>query len=94
MRRNYAEVKQDFYRLKDLCDGQEIPDYCGAWCNNDMMTMLLDNPTKTTAAYMFSSLISTYHSRGHAQHLDYEGPKPLDLMNSEVHEILVRNGDL
>ncbi len=94
MARKYKEVKEDYYRLKELCDGQDVPDYCGAWCNNDNMTMLLDDPSKKTAAYLFSSLIDRYFTSGHDQDLDYQGTKPIDLMNSEIHEILVRNGNL
>lgn len=94
MARKYNEVKRDYYKLKELCDGQEVPDYCGAWCNNDNMDRLLNNPTKRMAASLFSSLIDMYFTDGHEQDLDIQGTKPIDLMNSEIHEILVRNGNL
>ncbi len=94
MNRKYSEVKEDYYRLKELCNNQDVPDYCGAWCSNHHMTLLLDNPSKRTAASLFSSLIDRYYSCGHEQDLDSEGNKPINLMNSEIHEILVRNGNL
>ena len=96
MNRKYQEVKEDYYKLVELCDGSTVQDYCGAWCNNDMMTMLLDDPKKSTAAYMFSSLISSmyrYGSENSTDHNSNSGDK-LNLMNAEIHAILVRNGDL
>ena len=94
MKRKYEEVKADFYRLKAICNDQEIPDFCGSWCNTENIFTLLDSPSKKTASSLFSSLIDRYFSFGHAQDMDYLGDKPLDLMNNEIHEILVRNGNL
>lgn len=94
MRRKYDEVKKDYYRLKEICGGNDIDDYCGAWCNNDKMNQLLNNPTKATAAELFSELITAYHTHGYKTGLDYESITKLNLMDSEVHAILVRNGDI
>lgn len=94
MSRKYQEVKADYHKLKELCDGNYVNDFCGAWCNNDYMDMLLDCPTKTMAAKLFSSLISRYYDAGHEPDSGANVGTPIDLMNSEIHEILVRNGDL
>ena len=96
MIRKYQEVKEDYYKLEELCGGNTAQDYCGSWCNNDMMTILLNDPKKSTAASMFSSLIShmyRYGTENSTDHNSNRGDK-LDLMNSEIHEILIRNGDL
>lgn len=93
MVRKYKEVKADYFRLKEICGGNEIPDYCGAWCNNDMMDSLLDDPTKSNAATMFSSLITTYLESGYEAGITIDGVTKIDIMDSEVYAILVRNGD-
>lgn len=94
MSRKYDDVKSDYHRLKELCNGNYANDFCGAWCNNDYMDMLLDNPSKPMAAKLFSSLISRYLSAGYEPNSGANEGTEIDLMNSEVHEILVRNGDL
>ena len=88
MKRKFDEVKADYHKLKELCNGDYVDDFCGAWCNNDEMDYLMDNPSKSNAAKMFSTLISRYYNAGS------EPCTPIDLMNAEIHEILVRNGDL
>lgn len=94
MSRKYEEVKSDYHKLKELCGGNYANDFCGAWCNNDYMDMLLDNPSKKTAAKLFSSLISRYYDAGYEPSSGSNVGTPIDLMNAEIHEILVRNGDL
>ena len=94
MKRKFDEVKADYHKLKELCGGNYANDFCGAWCNNDYMDMLLDSPTKTMAAKLFSSLISRYYNAGYEPDSGVNACTPIDLMNSEIHEILVRNGDL
>jgi hypothetical protein len=94
MARKYDEVKADYHKLKELCNGNYANDFCGAWCSNDYMNMLLDNPTKPMAARLFSSLISRYYDAGYESDSGDNTGTLIDLMNPEIHEILVRNGDL
>lgn len=94
MRRKFDEVKADYHKLKELCNGNYVTDICGAWCNNDEMDYLLNNPSKSSAAILFSNLISRYYDAGYESDSGSNRGTPIDLMNAEIHEILVRNGDL
>ena len=88
---DYEQAKADFMRLKDLCDGNVVYDYCGGWCNNDDMDSLLENPTKKNAMQQYKSLITRYFDTGIDLH---DKAKPIDINHPEVYEILKRNGDV
>ena len=91
---DYKQKKEDYHKLKELFDGAEVSDYCGGWCNNDMMTMMLENPTKKNAMQMYSSLISRYFYVGCEGHNGSNRAVAIDVHQPEVYEILKRNGDL
>jgi hypothetical protein len=42
----------------------EVYDYCGAWCNNDVLDDMLKDPTKKNSLYHLESLISRYFNDG------------------------------
>ena len=42
----------------------EVYDYCGAWCNNDVLEDMLKTPTKKNALYHLESLIYRYFDTG------------------------------
>lgn len=91
---DYKQKKEDYHKLKELFGGADVSDYCGGWCNNDMMTMMLENPTKKNAMQMYSSLISRYFNTGHETSNGSNGGIAIDVYQPEVYEILKRNGDL
>ncbi len=91
---DYKQKKEDYHTLKELCGGADVSDYCGAWCNNDMMTSMLENPTKKNAMQMYSSLISAYLQNGCEASSGANEGGTIDVHHPEVYEILKRNGDL
>lgn len=93
IKENYDRAKKDYYRLKDISDS-DIRDYCGAWCNNDVLTSMLDNPTKKNAYYYFSSLIDQFYSDGFGDSNCNIAFGNFDLSNDEVRAIFERNGNL
>lgn len=90
---NYERAKKDYYRLREIC-GHDIRDYCGAWCNNDVLTSMLDNPTKANAYKHFSSLIDQYYSDGFGDTDRNIVVGQFDLSNDEVSAIFERNGNI
>lgn len=102
IKQRYEQVKKDYKRLVELHDGDTVPDYCGAWCTNDQLDILLDCPTYKVALGMFSDLITrTFDTgfgdrqRGYVTHDKYplsECPPRLHI--PEVCEIYERNGDI
>lgn len=93
IKEQYERAKKDYYRLKEICD-DEIKDYCGAWCNNDVLTSMLDNPTKKNAYQHFSSLIDLFYSDGFGDTRYNIVVGKFDLSNDEVKGIFERNGNI
>jgi hypothetical protein len=88
---DYEQKKADYKRLKELCEGNYTYDFCGAWCNNDVLDSLMENPTKKNAMQHYSSLITRYFRSGFDN--GYE-TKEIDVHHPEVYEILQRNFDV
>lgn len=92
-----AEHKQkqaDYERLKELCGGQDVDDYCGAWCNNDVLTDMLRVPTKRKAISYYRSLITRYFDTGFENRKHSNIPERINTCDPEIYEILKRNGDV
>ena len=93
IKESYETTKKDYYRLKEIC-GHDVRDYCGAWCNNDVLTELLNNPTKKVAWLKFSSLIDQYYNDGFGDTDCNIVVGKFDLSNDEIRGIFERNGNL
>ena len=95
IKQEHEQKKSDYHRLKELLGNRDIDDYCGTWCNNDVLTSMLENPTKRNAIGHYSSLISVYFNRGHeSDSITDNRSIPIDVNNHEIYEILKRNGDV
>ena len=87
MSKYYEEKKRDYKRLKELCDHEHVYDFCGAWCNNDVLDSMMENPTKKNAGQHYSSLITRYFETGFGQN-PYDN-KP-DLLKDPIRLALER----
>lgn len=89
----YEEVKADYYRLKELV-GAEVSDFCGAWCNCDVLDDMLNNPTKRKACFYFERLIDRYFEIGsESRNYDNVADK-VDLSNPEIYELAKKYGHI
>lgn len=54
--------------LKDVATLQrelgDVYDYCGGWCNNDVLNSMLETPSKKNALNHLESLIARYFEVG------------------------------
>ena len=91
---DHKQKQADYERLKELCGGADIEDYCGAWCNNDVLTDMLRDPTKKNAIFYYSSLITRYFDTGCESRRSDNTPDRIDTCDPEIYEILKRNGDV
>ena len=93
IKEEHKQKQDDYMRLKALV-GSDISDYCGSWCNNDVLDDMLKNPTKKNAIFYYSSLITRYFEVGCEDNPANNGASEIDLCDSEIYEILKRNGNV
>lgn len=86
---SYKKVRADYEKLKSLCNNSDVNDYCGAWCNNDVLEDMLQNPSKKTAEKHYTSLIHRYFESGFGEDPFTDMP---DLLDHEVYEIAKEYG--
>ena len=58
----HKQALKDVSTLNRVCG--EVYDYCGAWCNNDVLSDLLKDPSKKNATIHLESLIFRYFDTG------------------------------
>lgn len=93
IKEDHKQKQADYMRLKELV-GSDVSDYCGSWCNNDVLEDMLRNPTKKNAIFYYSSLIDRYFEVGSEDDPSNNIASKIDTCDAEVYEILKRNGNV
>lgn len=71
---NSQKYKQIFKDIKYIEDKYgQVNDYCGGWCNNDVLTELLLSPNIQTALKLQISFLERYFAFGYDQEPIYIG---------------------
>jgi len=87
----HKQALVDVKTLKRVCG--EASDYCGAWCNNDVLDDLLETPTRKNAYYHLVSLIERYFTVGAENTRTFGNfEEVIDTLDPEVYEIGKRYG--
>ena len=89
---DHKQIQADYNGLVQLCG--EVDDYCGAWCNNAVLTDMLENPTKKKAIHHDSTLIDRWFTT--CVDIDFGGNRvrKINTCDPEIYEILKRNGNV
>ena len=85
-KQKHAQAHKDYKKLQSMYG--DINDFCGAWCNNDVMDLLLKNPTYKEATKHLEGLIAHYFGN------NLESAGEIDVMHPDVYEIGKRYGHL
>ena len=89
---DHKQKMNDYKRLVELCG--DVHDFCGAWCNNDVLDDMLQDPTKKRATYYYSTLIDRYFSSGVSVQFSNTRTEKINTCDPEIYEILKRNGNV
>lgn len=89
---DHKQKMADYKRLVELCG--QVDDYCGAWCNNDVLNDMLENPTKKKAMHYYSTLIDRFFNTGVDIAFGGNRVSKINTCDPEVYEILKRNGNV
>lgn len=85
-KQKHAQAHEDYRKLQSMYG--DIYDYCGAWCNNDVLDLLLKYPTYKQATKHLESLIGNYFSN------NLESGGDINVIDPDVYEIGKRYGYL
>ena len=91
VKEDHKQIQADYKRLVELCG--DVYDYCGAWCNNDVLTDMLEKPTKKNAIFYYGTLIDRFYDTGVNVGTSNRTEK-IDTCDPEIYEILKRNGNI
>lgn len=86
IKQKHAQAYKDYRTLYDLYG--EINDFCGAWCNCDVLELLLRDPSPKQALRHLECVISWYFDNR------LESGGDIDTEDPDVYEIGKRYGHL
>lgn len=79
IKQKHAQAYKDYRTLVDLYG--DINDFCGAWCNCDVLELLLGDPTPKQALAHLEILITLYFAN------NLESAGEIDTKHPDVYEI-------
>ncbi|MBE8232781.1 MAG: hypothetical protein HAW67_03530 [Endozoicomonadaceae bacterium] len=86
MKQQHAQAHKDYLKLKSLYG--DVYDFCGGWCNNDVMDDLLEDPSPKNALKHLKTLIRNYFEN------NFESKGDIDTKHPDVYDIGKRYGFL
>lgn len=71
----YKQLYKDIQYIKSAYG--DIYDFCGGWCNCDILNQLLERPNKYTAFRILMSKLETYFEDGY-DYMSYKKNLPIE----------------